>query len=379
MIPYYFQRLYNFNGRIISYKNGEYPYLEKYCKGLKLEFVKKHKRINHKYNIYCERSVLKYLFTNAKKIDILNLEHLTEENVRYGVIFKLLNKKGFLYLKLDAHEEFIKKKDFYRDKKPNYYRGFLGFINFRIIKKINQNFLKVVDLISVESKELLAFLKKKYPKLKRKIIFLPNGIDDESLKSFGINRIQYKEKENVILTVGRLGTGQKNTELLLEAISRIQNLKDWKVILAGPTQENFKEYIKNYFIKFPHLKEKVNFTGEITDRTKLLEYYQKSKIFCLPSTYEGFPLVLVEAAYFGNYIVGTNLLALREVTKNGSLGALFESGNCDELVKILQDLISNEQIMEKNCLKMQKHAEENYTWSKIIPKLYTEILKRWKR
>jgi len=373
MIPSYFHQMFNFNAKILSYKNGEYPYLEKYCNGISLNFVKK----NRIFNLFSEISVLKYLFLNARKIDILNLIIFTDQKAVFGVFYKLLRRNGFLYLKLDADKSF-KKRDIYLSKAPSF-NGILKFFKYLFIKKINTIFLNVVDLISVESKYLYNYLKEKYPGLRKKLIYLPNGIDDFYIKNVGIKRLQFNEKENIILTVGRIGTEVKSTETLLKAISKIKNLTDWKVILIGPVEKHFNRYIEDFFKKYPFLKDKVLFIGEITDRKKLFEYYQKSKIFCLTSKHESFGIVLVEAAYFGNYIISSKFPSAKDITMNGSFGTLFKPGDSDELAYILQKLINDERYLKENFLKIQKYAEKNYFWSKLIHKLYREILKRWKK
>lgn len=231
--------------------------------------------------------------------------------------------------------------------------------------------------MSIESKEIYNDIKD-YKKVEGKFIYIPNGFDDNQLNYLGLHKKPFNEKKDIILSVGRLGTSQKATEVLLEAIPKVKNLGNWKFILIGPIAVKFKGYIKNYFEKYPALKNNIIFTGNISDRKKLLEYYQKSKIFCLPSRFESFGIVLVEAGYFGNYIVSSNIPTAREITNNGKLGKLFEIGDSDELAKILQNLIEDERILEQNYAKIQKYIEDNFLWKNIVLTLYKEIVKRKK-
>jgi len=376
MIPHYFNRLYNYKGTIITYQNGSYPFLQNYHLNLKLDFIKKGKQYKH-FSSYCERNVLKYLIYNARKINILNLILPQEENELFGVLYKFLNRNGFLYLKMDIDESFMKNDRFYwyRDK-IKHYTGIIDFIKFQFKKIINLLFYNQVDLISFESKELVNYFKRKYPKFKDKIIYIPNGIDDYYIKSAGIENLSFGNKENIILSVGRIGAEIKSNETLLEAISRIKDLKDWKVIFIGPIIKTFNKYLEDFFKKYPYLKEKIIFEGEISDRKKLYEFYQKSKIFCLTSLTESFGIVLVEAAIFGNYIVCSNFPSARDITMNEKFGKLFNPRDSNKLANILQYLINNQQLLKENSLKIQKISEENYYWSKIIQKLYQEMHKR---
>lgn len=369
MIPFYFNLLFDFNSRILTYKNGEYPFLKKYCPNLKLSFIKKSKHIKS-----YEKNILRYLFRNAKRIDFLNLIHPHSDNYIFGLVYKWINKKGFLYLKMDIQDSF-KQVDLFRQYRiKGQFQGPLNLFYFYLMKKIINIFFKKVDLISAESKELVDFIKKKYPQLRDKMVYIPNGVDDFYIKK-KIKDVGFDEKSNIILTVGRIGTEQKSNEVLLEAVSKIKDLKNWKILLAGPIEKSFKVYMQQFFQYHPNLKDKIFLIGKI-ERKKLYEYFQKSKIFCLTSAWESFGLVLVEAGYFGNFIVSTDLSSSRDITDNGKLGQLFPIGDSTQLAFELEKLINDEDILKKNYNKIKKHIDENFNWSLIINRLYIHMKKK---
>lgn len=373
MIPYYFHRMYKLQANVVTYKNDNYPFLKKYCKGLEMSFVKKPEKIER----FPLRNVLKYLIINAKKIDFLNLILPHYGNALYGVIFKIFNRKGYIYLKLDIDQSF-KKRSFYfkSDSYTDYGTGISAFIKFQIKKKVSAIFLDLVDLISIESIDLVKFFKNTYPEYKNKTIYIPNGVDDLFIKSTGIKTPAFKDKENIILTVGNIGHETKSHEVFFEAISKIKELKDWRFLLIGPIQKPFLKYIETFFKKNPHLKEKIILIGEVSDRKKLFEYYQKSKIYCSTSKYESFGFTLIESAYFGNYIVSSDFTSAREITMNGTLGSLYEFGKSEELANILQELIVNQEKLEESCSRIITNAKEKFSWSNIIRILYREISSR---
>lgn len=108
------------------------------------------------------------------------------------------------------------------------------------------------------------------------------------------------EKKNVILTVGRLGTKQKNTELLLEAFALSDIHKDYTLKLIGEADEHFHDYLKKYFIKYPDLKCRVEFTGYTDNRQDLDMEYQSAKDITADGT-------------FGTLIENDNLVSLQSV------------------------------------------------------------------
>jgi glycosyltransferase involved in cell wall biosynthesis len=384
VIPYFFHQKFNFDSTILTYQNEkEYPYLNEYCKGLKLKILKRRSIIFPKLSL--ELPIIYFLVKNSRKYDFLELYHLTNSSMIYFFLYKLLNPQGFAYLKTDALED-IKyhnkiKSNSYQNyrliKRKNFFTNVINRIISVIFKKISVILLNRIDLMSIESKDIYNIIKD-YSKIKDKIVYIPIGIDDNQVKSLGIHRIPFKERENIILTVGRLGTFQKATEVLLEAIPKVKILENWKIILIGSIELKFKKYIYNFFEKYPHLRNNVLFTGNISDRKKFLEYYQKSKIFCLPSRFESFGIVLVEAGYFGNNIVSSNISTAREITNNGKFGKLFKIGNSNELAKILQYLVNNERFLKENCPKIQNYIEKNFLWKNIVLDLYNEIFKRKK-
>jgi glycosyltransferase involved in cell wall biosynthesis len=371
MIPNYFNRIFNFNGTILTYKNGEYPFLEKYCSSLKLDFIRKSKHIQS-----FEINVLKYLIMKAKRIDFLNLIFPSYANFFYGFFYKLLNKKGFVYLKMDIHELFKQVDLFQRHRENTNFHGTLKMFHFYVRKKIIEFFFKKVDLISAESKELVSFLIKKYPNLSDKIIYIPNGVDDYFLENSGIQKIPLHKRENIILNVGRIGTHHKCSEILMEAVAKLKDLKDWKVIYVGSIDEKFQKIREEFFRKHPDLKDKILFIGEVRERKEINEIYQKAKIFCLTSILGSFEITLVEALSNGDYIVSSNLPSAKDITKNGTLGTLYKRGDSDELSKILQKIIDDDNFLKAIYPHILEYAEENYYWSKIIRKLFREMVKR---
>src|SRR5690606_20600222 len=83
------------------------------------------------------------------------------------------------------------------------------------------------NIITVESKKLKQYLSQRWP---YKIDYVPNGTDDSSSRK----RTEYHEKENVILTIGRIGTQQKANEVLLEAFKAVADaIPSWTVKLVG--------------------------------------------------------------------------------------------------------------------------------------------------
>lgn len=342
MIPYKLHKLFNYESKIACYNLDNYTYLQREVAGLKIDFIEK------KYNNY-SLDGLRYLKREAPNIDILQIFHITMYSLVYAYGYKYFNPKGKIYLKLDCSHKLV-------DRILS-----LNKLEYRLLN----SYLDEVDLISIEQKELFNKLKEILPKQKNKMISIPNGVDYKYLQEKNIN-YNYNLKENIVLNVARVGAEEKNTEMLLEAFKNIENIENlgWKLVIAGPIEKGFHEYIKKYFIKNPKMKKIIEFTGDIKDRAELFKLYQKSKIFTLTSRFESFGIAFIEAAALGNIIVSTEVGISRELVKEQN-GALVKVEDKEQLAIKLEFFMKSNNL-ERYSKETYNLCKENYDWDKII-------------
>ncbi|MEW8957128.1 glycosyltransferase family 4 protein [Clostridium sp.] len=351
MIPYKLYKNYNYDSYVATYKNGEYPYANKEVKGLKINFVKK---LFHSYSL----DGALHIFKNGKNIDCLHLFHVTLSSVFYAIVYKMVNKKGKIYLKLDCSH-----------KLPDRIKsqGDLG-------RKLTDYFFNKVDLISAEQEMLYKELKDMLPKVSHKMINVPNGVDFKAIEDMGLD-YNFYEKENIIVNVARIGAEEKRTEVLLEAFSKIPGIenKGWKLKLIGPIENSFLQYIEKYFEKHPKLRDIVIFQGNIEDRKKLYEEYRKSKIFTLTSNCESFGIAFIEAAAFGNVIVSTDVGIAKELVVDNN-GALVDIDDVEGLALSLERFMDKDDILELSN-KTYHICKSKFNWDIIVDNLHREIEK----
>lgn len=291
---------------------------------------------------------LYYLFQNASKINCLMCFHLKLSSILKILFYKWINNDGKAYLKLDTDTG----KEFILD---NYKQPVIWIRRYFYSRLLNK-----VDVISCETSKSYnnLCLNKVFGKqLQKKLIFMPNGFDEEKLLSLQIEEKDYAHKENFIITVGRLGTLQKNTEMFLRALSDV-NLQEWKVALIGPIEKDFEAKIEEFYKKNPDKRNTVEFVGAIYDKKQLWEYYNKAKVFVLTSRWEGSPIVYPEAKRFRNYLVSTNVGSFEDITENGKYGCSVNQDDSDGLAKQLQKIINGE--VDVNAYKEFDTSELSY-------------------
>ncbi|BCZ46680.1 hypothetical protein psyc5s11_27470 [Clostridium gelidum] len=279
--------------------------------------------------------------STLKNTDILMLFGIYDYNLEMITKYKNINPNGKIYLKLDMNIHWLKGID---------------------MDKNLTDLLNKCTLISVECRTLQKYIKDHW---NVKVEYIPNGYYD-----FNDATVNYENKENTIITVGRLGSYQKSTETLLEAFKLASSkLDNWKVKLIGTIEDSFKTYINEFFNSNPNLKDKIIFTGKITDRKLLEDEYEKAKIFCLTSRFEGFPNVFPESAVKGNYIISSDIDPAYDITNNKKYGSIFLISNSEELAKILVDVCSNENFLKQTCSAIQKHAKDNLNWVSLCERI----------
>jgi len=276
-----------------------------------------------------------YSIKNAKQIDVLVRMHISYPTAFFAMIYKLLNKKGQFILRTDGYGVAAALK-----RPP---AGFVRKQANRIISQIISSLLKRTDQICVETPDLYHFLRERYPQYSHKLRFVLIGFEEELYQSGSFTERPFAEKEKIMIASGRIGSRQKNTELLLEAAAGVE-FKDWKLVLVGPIEKdecNFQEYIDKYFKRYPHLKNHIIFTGEIKDRKTYWQWFDKASVFVHTAIYESYGIVLTEATRFKNYIISTDVGIAQEMITKG-VGEIISSNNPEELRDRLQSIINGE-------------------------------------
>lgn len=343
LAPFYIAKTYNLD---LEYITGS-KCIEKSFRGYKIIQIKRW--ISSSYNLF----IYIYLLKNINKIDYLMTFHCRTYNLLLGFVYKILNPNGKFYIKLDLgnSDEFQRELKLYKIKDLK-----LKFFFY---------FLKYVDLISAERREVYENL---YTKgvygvdIKNKLTNLINGADNYSSEAQKIGKVEEieKAKENIIMTVGRIGTYQKNNEFFLKSLEEL-DLKNWQIFIVGPIEKQFKKTIEK-FIKSQKLSaDKIKFLGNIKSRSEIFRLYSKSKVFVLTSRFEGFANVFPEARFFGNYILSTDVGGTAEIIKDLEHGQVIKTSEDlkDKLVKIINKSID---VNSKNILR---NRNEIY-WSSLV-------------
>ncbi len=338
LIPYLLYKNHGCTVSMVGARGDDYSYLDKYVKGLEMDFLP-----NGSVEAKAD-----YIIENAKQIDALILRGCYSSNFIPARLYKQLNPAGHIYVGLDANSHWMD-RIIWTDA---------DFIEF----------MDHCDVIATSCIAMQRHLNEKWPWI---IEHIPNGY-----YNFGSSNTppDFNVKENVIVTVGRLGTSQKATEVLLDSFALIaERIPDWNLKLVGSIENDFHSFIDSYFDLYPHLKERIIFTGPIEEREALAEQYRKAKVFALPSTFEGgTPNVISEALNAGCVIAVTEIDAYAEAIDYGRCGISAGINDMPGFAHALLALCTNENLFDLLKYAYQ-YGQNHFHMEKIVAKLYYMI------
>jgi glycosyltransferase involved in cell wall biosynthesis len=185
-----------------------------------------------------------------------------------------------------------------------------------------------------------------------------------------ISNPQNIQKENIVLTVGRLINSKHHDDLIRIFVKL--NMPNWKLIIVGDNalKQNNKERLKN-LVENLKAEHQVILAGNQID---VDSYYLKSKIFAFTSSSEGFPNVIGEAQSAGLPVVAFDCIAgpsdLIENEKNGFLIPLFDYPLFEEKLRLLME---NASLIDSMGIEAKKSVKK-YEAQLISEKFYQFIL-----
>ncbi|MBP1368939.1 glycosyltransferase, partial [Providencia rettgeri] len=147
----------------------------------------------------------------------------------------------------------------------------------KIIKKMSYFFADRVVLLTENDRTILA------KNNNEKFVTIKN------INPFhNYNVSEFDTRQNIALAIGRLSY-EKNFERLIEIWNKSEH-PDWSLIIIGNGDE---------YSKISNLISNKSDITLIKNSSQLEDYYNNAKLFLMTSRFEGLPMVLIEAQYFG--------------------------------------------------------------------------------
>lgn len=222
--------------------------------------------------------------------------------------------------------------------------------------KFYSGYLKMNNIICVSNTAKESFCKL-YPQLSEKVSVIYNFFNVEDIIKKSKESVDIENEQFTLLSIGRL----IEAKAYPRAINVIKKLVDegyefkWYIIGEGADRPIIEQLIEKY-----NLQEIVILLG-IKDNP--YPYIQKCDLFFLPSLYEGFPTVTIEAKILNKPVLATEVSGIREQIVDGKHGIVAyndESGIYNSLKHLLDNqnniqLLSDNTSMEKVIKNFDKY------------------------
>lgn len=165
------------------------------------------------------------------------------------------------------------------------------------------------------------------------------------------------KKGNKILFVGR-DFIRKNGPLVIDAFKIAKHLRnDIELYIAGPTPGE--------------QLEGVHWLGDVSI-DDLSYYFNLCDIFCMPSKFEAYGIVFIEALTYGLPCIGRDAFEMPYFIEDGQTGYLLKNEDATELAKLMVELLGNETI-KQNVLAKQQEYIDKYSWDAVAKRMANVI------
>ncbi|KKG86211.1 hypothetical protein DU57_02580 [Methanosarcina mazei] len=173
-----------------------------------------------------------------------------------------------------------------------------------------------------------------------RIHVIPNGINFEYIQRY---QKHLSIKKPALLYMGLLSR-IKGVDVLLNAMPIIvKEEPDVHLYIAGSGSE-YENLVK--IVEDLNLVNHVTFLGFVSGIEKY-SFYNSIDICILPSIYESFGIVSLEAMACGKPVIASNTGGIPDVVEDGKTGLLFEPSNFGDLAKKIITLLGDETLREK--------------------------------
>lgn len=217
---------------------------------------------------------------------------------------------------------------------------------------IQLNYYKSCSGIFTMGKWLKDYLVRECAVPENRIYPVGGGINvDESL----INDVPNKNNKR-ILFIGRDYIRKGLPELYAAFLVLRRSLPDVELYVAGPSKDPYPQAVDGY-----------HYMGDCSHE-KLSELLNLCDVFAMPSHFEAYGLVFIEALCYGLPCLGRNAYEMPYFIEDGKTGILLNSYDASYMASQLTRLLGDEEI-KKNVINKREWYLREYSWSAVAERI----------
>ncbi len=172
----------------------------------------------------------------------------------------------------------------------------------------------------------------------------------------------------VLLYVGRLAPS-KGVDRLLEAMGRLRQIRGLRLLIVGgdghrsPHFQDLREMCQESGIE-----EATFFVGRV-EQKDLPAYYSAADLLVVPSRYESFGLVALEALACGTPVMATQVGAMENIIIEGQTGHVVADGSPGSLAEGIEKSMS---LAKSSSPRSLRKSVERFDWSNVASSILGE-------
>jgi glycosyltransferase involved in cell wall biosynthesis len=299
-----------------------------------------------------------------------------------GLPMDILHAHAFWYAPADIAARVAKRRNIPFVFNPYYYntgnRRTMKWQLYRIL--YGRSTIAAADaivVISPQEKDLLT----RDGFLFQRTELIPPGIDpQEFTESSASPFLRWGvDSDRVMLFVGRIARS-KGLDLLVHALATVKRtVHDAQLAVIGE-DFGFRRECELLALKLG-VADDITWVGKVS-REDLLAAYRHARVLVLPSRYEAFGIVLLEAAASGCPVVATNGSAIPFVVKDGETGLLFAPEESADLAEKIVTILEDSSFAKRLGAQAKERARRDWTWEKSVRALralYADVLAEKKK
>jgi D-inositol-3-phosphate glycosyltransferase len=176
--------------------------------------------------------------------------------------------------------------------------------------------------------------------------------------------------DKILLYVGRIEP-LKGLDLLVETAAQMDAEEGIRVIVVGADVNGDREIDRvKLLVKERDLEDQIDFVGQV-DHNELPLYYNAADVCVVPSYYESFGLVALEAMACGTPVVATRVGGLSTIVQHGSTGYLKPWRCPDAFASSVEMIISSDGLQQSLGEAGRKRAE-GMGWDNVAAMVWDE-------
>jgi glycogen(starch) synthase len=199
-----------------------------------------------------------------------------------------------------------------------------------------------------------------------KLRVIPIGIDPSRFKNRNVDRNRVRQKygigpdEKLVLFVGRL-TNQKGCEYLIRAIPYVTRFFNVKLLIAG---EGYLKGELESIAVASGVRSRTIFAGYVGD-DDLTNLFLSSDLMVVPSVYEPFGVVALEAMAAGLPVVASNVDGLAEIINHEENGILVFARDSSSIAWGISRILSDPENTQRMTQNAFGDIESRFSWKAV--------------